>query len=319
MYKRMLTIFFVFIFSLSLPLVGKAQQLSAFQTSEVLERFATTIAAPVVKNGILTGEAVEDPDTLTGFAPLATVHYTAADPENAAGRSTEKIEHSYGVAKDGKPHSISVESQRWFDAHDCSAVTYDAVSEGKRLYLTFDCGYENGNTGKILDVLKEKNVPAAFFCTLYQVESEPELTARMIREGHIVGNHSDTHPDFSTLTGAQIAAQLEAFDNHMRQNFGYCAPYFRFPEGAYSEYALSEVNAQGFTAAFWSLAYADWDENNQKGADYAYDTVISRLHPGAILLLHSVSSDNAAAMARIIDGARAQGYEFYALTDLPAQ
>lgn len=317
MQKRISIVVAALLFSLSFPLGANARQLNADETAQILSRFTEATAAPINQNGILTGEDVADPDTFTGYSPLPTVDYTASDPENIAGRSMEKIEHSYGVARDGKPHSISVESQRYFNEHGCRAVTYDDKSEGKRLYLTFDCGYENGNTEKILDVLQEKKVPAAFFCTLYQVQSQPELTARMIRDGHIVGNHSDTHPDFSTLTGEEIAGQLENFDNHMRQKFGYCAPYFRFPEGAYSEYALAEVNSHGFTVAFWSLAYADWDENNQKGADYAYDTVMSRLHPGAVILLHSVSSDNAAAMARIIDGARAQGYEFYSLTDLP--
>lgn len=297
--------------------------LDSADTAAILSRFRSDDASSAPQTGILTGADTGDPNTYTGYEPLPEIHYAAADADNAAGLSRKTIEHSYGVAKDGKVHSISAESQRYFDEHGLAAVTYDRQAfetadktGNKPLYLTFDCGYENGNTAKILDVLKEKGVPAAFFCTLFQVKSQPELTARMIREGHIVGNHSCSHPNFSTLTGEEIAQELEGFDNFMRTQFGYCAPCFRFPEGAYSEYALSEVASHGFTSYFWSLAYADWDENNQKGGDYAYETVISRLHPGAILLLHAVSSDNADAMARIIDEARRLGYTFASLTDL---
>ena len=266
---------------------------------------------------IVTGDPTGTQDTFTGYEILPDVHYTATDPENKKGLSMKTIEHSYGVAADGKVHSNSYESQRFFDEKGFDAVTYDNKSGEKALYLTFDCGYENGNTDKILDTLREKGVTAAFFCTQHQVETQPELTARMILEGHIVGNHSVHHPNFTQISAEKMAQELEGFDNFMRRHFGYCSSYFRFPEGAYSEYALSEVNSHGFKALFWSLAYADWDEENQKGADYAYETVTSRLHPGAVILLHSVSSDNAAALGRIIDEARAQGYEFRSLEELP--
>lgn len=300
--------------------VAKAVKLNSDDANSVIERFNTTvIASSTPTNGVLTGEDTGTADTYTGFEPLSTVKYSASDPNNTKGLSTKVIEHSYGVAKDEKPHSISAESQASIEKSGYNAITYDKKSadEGKKyLYLTFDCGYENGNTFKILDVLKEKNVPAAFFCTLYQVKSEPELTARMIKEGHIVGNHSCSHPNFSKISAEKMASELEGFDNFMRTEFGYCSAFFRYPEGAYSEYALSEVCDKGFKVCFWSLAYADWDENNQKGADYAYETVMSRLHPGSVMLLHSVSSDNAAALGRIIDSAREMGYEFKSLEDV---
>ena len=301
-----------------LPAPGAAEvRLNAPDTRAVLSALAAAETGDPGAGMIAAGERTGTADTFTGLEPLPDVHYAALDPENEKGLSTKTIEHSYGVAAEGKVHSISFESQKYFDEYGYNAVTYDNKSDGKYLYLTFDCGYENGNTGKILDALKEKGVPAAFFCTQHQAESEPELTARMINEGHIVGNHSVHHPNFSQISAEKMAQELEGFDNFMRRNFGYCSSYFRYPEGAYSEYALSEVTGHGFRVCFWSLAYADWDENNQKGADYAYDTVTSRLHPGAIILLHSVSSDNAAALGRIIDEARAQGYEFRSLEELP--
>ncbi len=252
---------------------------------------------------------------LTGRKVLPPASFTASDPDNSKGLSTTKIEHSYGVAKDGKPHQISVDAQKYFSSTGYKAVCYDTKSTEKVLYLTFDCGWENGYTDKCLDILKEKNVPATFFCTLDHIKSTPELIARMINEGHIIGNHSANHADFSGISRQKMADEILGCDNYLRENFGYATSFFRFPEGSYNENALELIDSMGYTSVFWSCAYADWDVNAAKGGDYAFRTVTSRLHPGAIILLHSVSPDNAEALGDIIDYARANGYEFKALTD----
>lgn len=257
--------------------------------------------------------------TYTGYPALEPVTFTCSDPENSRGLSTEKISHSYGVASNGQPHQISVESEKFFESKNYKAVTYDTESQGKVLYLTFDCGYDNGYTEKILDVLKEKNVKAAFFCTADELKSAPEVIARMIKEGHIVGNHSTTHPSFDEISRSEMAKEIQDCDNYLRSNFGYTSSYFRFPKGEYSECALELVGSLGYTSVFWSLSYADWDTKAQKGVDYAFQKVTERLHPGAIILLHAVSSDNAGAMAKIIDYAIEQGYAFKSLDDLPVR
>lgn len=254
--------------------------------------------------------------TFTGYPALEEITLKCTDPENLRGLSTDKISHSYGVAKDGKPHQISVDSQSFFEAKNYKAVTYDTKSQGKVLYLTFDCGYDNGFTDKILDTLKEKNVKAAFFCTVDEMKSAPDVIARMIKEGHIVGNHSTTHPSFDEISRSEMTMEIQDCDNYLRKNFGYTSKYFRFPKGEYSECALELVGSLGFMSVFWSLSYADWDTKSQKGGDYAFEKVTSRLHPGAVILLHAVSSDNAEAMGRIIDYAKGQGYEFKTLDDL---
>ncbi len=255
-------------------------------------------------------------------APATDPETTAAKEDQTAGttkRSLSKkaIHHSFGVAKDGKPHSISVTNQRFLETGGFNAVVYDTKTQSKALYLTFDCGWENGYTNKVLDTLKEKKVPAAFFCTLENIKAEPELTARIINEGHILGNHSTKHPDFSKISGERMVEEIKTCENYLKENYNYSAPFFRFPEGTYSEYALEVVQSLGYKSVFWSLAYADWDVNSTKGGDYAFETVTARLHPGAIILLHAVSPDNAEALGRIIDEARAQGYEFRSLYDLP--
>lgn len=243
--------------------------------------------------------------------------FEVPDPDNSRGLSTERKEHSYGVAKNSQPHSISVQAQQYFSSLDLGAFCYDTVTKEKVLYLTFDCGWENGCTSIILDTLKEKNVPAAFFCTLDHIEAEPALIRRMIDEGHIVGNHSANHADFTKISREKMAGEILECENYLRSEFGYVPCFFRFPEGAYSENSLDLVNSMGYKTAFWSCSYADWDVEKTKGGDYAFEKVTSRLHPGAVILLHSVSPDNAEALGRIIDYARESGYEFKALSDFP--
>lgn len=277
------------------------------ETTLVATPLPVTAQKPVLQNG----------ETYTGLPALALQDFAVEDPENTRGLSTEKVGYSYGVAKDGAPHETSVQNQSYFSENGYQAFCLDTVSEEKTLYLTFDCGYENGYTEMILDTLKEKNVPAAFFCTLPQVEDNPQLIARMITEGHIVGNHSVKHPSFPTLTRIEMAQEIQGMDDYLRTNFGYSEPFFRFPMGEYSDCALDLVGSIGYRSVFWSVAYEDWDLDNQRGTQYAFDTVTARLHPGAVILLHSVSPDNANALGQIIDWAREQGYVFKSLCDFP--
>lgn len=242
---------------------------------------------------------------------------TSVSPEPMADGKNTKKSHSYGVAKNGIANEISVKAQKYFDENGFNAFCLDTKLKDKVLYLTFDCGYENGYTSKILDVLKEKKVTAAFFCTLPQVKENPDLIKRMIKEGHIVGNHSVTHPSFAEIGTEQMKEEINGMEEYLKENYNYSEPYFRFPKGEYTDEALNVVDSLGYTSVFWSLAYADWDLNNQKGEQYAYDKVVSRLHPGAVILLHSVSPDNANALDSIIDEAKRQGYTFCSLRNYP--
>lgn len=255
------------------------------------------------------------PETTITTTREQGVSETSISPDPVSQYNNEKKSHSYGVAKNGKANDISVNTQRYFNEKNFKAFCLDTKSKEKVLYLTFDCGYENGYTEKILDVLKEKKVNAAFFCTLPQVKENPELIKRMIKEGHIVGNHSVTHPSFAEISTEQMKEEIVGMEKYLKENFNYSEPYFRFPKGEYTEQALKTVESLGYTSVFWSLAYSDWDLSNQKGEQYAFDKVVSRLHPGAVILLHSVSPDNANALDDIIDEAKRQGYKFKSLRD----
>ena len=192
---------------------------------------------------------------------------------------------------------------------------YDALyiaEENPAIYLTIDEGYENGYTAKILDVLKEKNCPAVFFVTMDYVKQNPDLIQRMIDEGHVVGNHSVTHPA-AGLPSQNIDTQAEelmALHRYVKETFHYDMYLFRYPAGIHSDQSLALVQQLGYKSVFWSFAYRDWLTDDQPDPTAALQQVTNRLHPGAIYLLHAVSSTNTQIMGDFIDHARAQGYTF---------
>lgn len=190
-------------------------------------------------------------------------------------------------------------------------------SGGKQVYLTFDNGYEQGYTAKILDTLKEEDVPATFFVTGHYVDSKPKLIKRMAKEGHIIGNHSYHHPDFSIVSKKTMKKELEMLEDSVAKITDQeQMKYLRPPRGMFNEDTLKWANELGYIHIFWSLAFSDWDTDKQKGGSYAYDQVMNQIHPGSIILLHAVSADNAEALPKIIKGLKDKGYTFKSLDDL---
>ncbi|MED4015518.1 delta-lactam-biosynthetic de-N-acetylase [Sutcliffiella cohnii] len=187
----------------------------------------------------------------------------------------------------------------------------------KEIYLTFDNGYENGYTSQVLDVLKEKKVPATFFVTGYYLKDQPELVRRMAREGHIVGNHSWHHPDLTTANDVRVKKELQMVKDEYEKITGIKEMrYIRPPRGIFSERTMAIAKDEGYQHIFWSLAFVDWKTDQQKGWKYAYDNIMKQIHPGAIILLHTVSKDNAEALGKVIDDLRKEGYEFKSLDEL---
>ena len=210
----------------------------------------------------------------------------------------------------GKDHARSTFGKELTTPADKYGAIYLMPEEGNKIYLTFDEGYENGYTGKILDTLKEKNVKAIFFITGPYLEKEKDLIQRMIDEGHQVGNHTINHPSLPSLSDKKVEDEVLDLDRKFYEEFGKSMKYLRPPMGEFSERTLSITKSLGYTNVFWSFAYRDWETDNQKGKDHAYNTVINALHPGEVMLLHAVSKDNAEALGDIIDTAREMGYEF---------
>ncbi|RDI42209.1 delta-lactam-biosynthetic de-N-acetylase [Falsibacillus pallidus] len=193
---------------------------------------------------------------------------------------------------------------------------YKDSKDKKVLYMTFDNGYENGYTAQVLDVLKKEKVPATFFVTGHYLKSAPDLVKRMVNEGHIVGNHSWGHPDMTQISDEQIKEQLQKVkDETARITKQKDMAYLRPPRGIFSERTLKIAQDEGYTHVFWSLAFVDWKTDQQKGWKYSYDNIMAQAHPGAVILLHTVSKDNADALDKAIKDLKKQGYEFKSLDD----
>lgn len=196
---------------------------------------------------------------------------------------------------------------------------YYTGDTGKQIiYLTFDAGYENGNTVPILDALKKHHVPATFFVVGNFLKENPDLVKRMQQEGHIVGNHTYTHPDMSKIS------TKEAFDKELgelstlyqKTTGEEMTKFYRPPQGKYSEANLQMAKEMGYHTFFWSLAYVDWYQDQQPTREEAFEKLLGRIHPGAIVLLHSTSSTNASILDELLTKWEEMGYTFGSLNDL---
>lgn len=189
--------------------------------------------------------------------------------------------------------------------------------DNKNIYLTFDCGYENGYTIEILDILKETDTKALFFITGHYLESSLNLVKRMISDGHIVGNHTYTHLDFNKNSKEKVLSDIKRLETRYNELLGYKMSYYlRPPEGKASDTMLSFLNKEGYTSVFWSLAYVDWYKDKFNGNKYSYNNVINRIHNGAIILMHTVSKDNCSDLKDIIIELKKEGYIFETLDNI---
>ena len=216
---------------------------------------------------------------------------------------------SAGAAPNGPADS---ETLRKYDA------AYVGDGSDKVLYLTFDAGYENGCTEQVLDTLKAHGVKAAFFLVGNYLEKNADLVRRMVDEGHVVGNHTMTHPDMSAITDPSVfRAELEGLETLFREITGKDLPkYYRPPQGVCSEENLKMAQALGYKTVFWSLAYKDWDNDRQPTADYALGKLVPRTHNGAVILLHSTSQTNAQVLDELLTQWEDLGYRFETIDQL---
>lgn len=194
-----------------------------------------------------------------------------------------------------------------YDAH------YVGDTSRQVLYLTFDEGYENGYTAKILDILKDNDVKAIFFVTLPYLKDNPDLIKRMVDEGHIVGNHTNHHPSMPTVCGTEekFLSEFTDVENKYKEITGEAMPkYFRPPMGEYSQKSLAMTKNLGYKTVFWSFAYMDWDIHKQPEPAAAKEKILGGLHNGSIMLIHAVSKTNAEILDSVLKDAKSQGYVF---------
>lgn len=227
-------------------------------------------------------------------------------------------EHSWYFLpeKDEKPSRAEPESLELLKKYN---GYYLGDTKNKYIYLTFDEGYENGYTDKILDILKSNNVKAAFFVTVPYIKSNVGLVKRMADEGNLVCNHSNTHPSMAKITDEKkFAWEIKSTEETYKEKTGYeMSKFFRPPMGKYSELSLEYTKKLGYKTIFWSLAYRDWLKDDQPNPERSKTLLLKRTHPGGIYLLHAVSKTNADILDSLIKDWKAKGYEFKTLNDLP--
>lgn len=253
---------------------------------------------------------------LLTLAYAGGVGFAKASPWNEVLPVSGQAGTGWGLSfqEEGKPPvtDMTADALLDFDAY-CMEKTDEKI-----LYLTFDCGFENGNTPAILDALKKHQVPAAFFVVGHYIESSPELVQRMVDEGHTVANHTYHHPDMTRIHDRDAFSQeLTSLEALYKETTGQTmVKYYRPPQGLYSEASLKMARDLGCKTFFWSLAYVDWQQDNQPSHEEAFQKLLSRVHPGAIVLLHNTSRTNGEIIDELLTRWEEMGYEFRELNEL---
>lgn len=219
---------------------------------------------------------------------------------------------SFGEPGTQSVGNASSEDLAWYDAY------YVGSDDEKVIYLTFDCGYENGNTEPILDALKKHDVQATFFVVGHFLETAPEMVKRMVEEGHTVGNHTYHHPDMPTISDQEaFRKELDDVAALFAEITGTeLSSYYRPPQGKCNVENLRMAQEMGYHTIFWSLAYVDWDQDNQPGHEEAFSKLTGRVHPGAVVLLHNTSQTNGEILDELLTRWEEMGYTFRPLSEL---
>ncbi len=237
---------------------------------------------------------------------------SSIDPDTLPNKKME-----WWIKREDNHATPSAQEEVDLSRYDAWYVKTHLKEREKPVFLTFDCGYENGYTASILDVLKKHKAPGAFFLCRHYIEDQPELVKRMKKEGHIVGNHTSHHVCMPETDSRKVREEITDNANYMKEATGYeMDRFFRPPKGEYSERTLQITKDIGYTTVFWSMAYLDYDVDNQPGSDYVINHFEKYIHPGAIPLIHNISKSNAEALDTVLTNLEKEGYTFHSLSDL---
>lgn len=237
-------------------------------------------------------------------------------------KHTTQTSYSWYVKRNSEHLQPELDTPLSFiENYSCYYVDKNADDTDKVVYFTFDAGYENGNIEKILDILKTHNATGTFFILENLIDRNPELVNRMANDGHIVANHTSSHPDMSKIRNIdEFAAQLNGLADKYEELTGHTMlKYYRPPEGRFSEENLQFLEQLGYKTILWSFAYADWDNQKQPSEEYALKKILDNVHNGAIILLHPTSTTNAAIMDKLLTELENQGYRFGRITEIKKQ
>lgn len=294
---------------------------SAAQDTEEIQTEDTGVEAGTVPSEVEIGESdVQKEDTAEEETPEAE----DTEEEEPAAEKKEPPEGfeltlasedwglSFGESGTQPVGNASAEDLAWYDAY------YVGDDSEKVIYLTFDCGYENGNTEPILDALKKHDAKGTFFVVGHFLETAPEMAKRMVDEGHAVGNHTYHHLDMPTISDMEtFQKEMDDVANLFQEITGAeLSPYYRPPQGKCNVSNLEMAQELGYSTIFWSLAHVDWNQDSQPSHEEALNKLTSRIHPGAIVLLHNTSSTNGEILDELLTKWEEMGYSFRPLSDL---
>ena len=277
-----------------------------------------------IKQWLHTGKIIRETDFLTCCVVLiacffvgAAIHcHTEQEHLETSGQirhpETENWGLGFGQTGEKPTGNVSAEELKKYHA------AYMDPTDEKVIYLTFDAGYENGNTPRILDALKKHQAPATFFVVGNFISDNPDLIRRMVSEGHTVGNHTMTHPDMSGISSKDdFQKQLDGVEKLYESVTGeQMTKFYRPPQGIYSTTNLTMAKELGYSTFFWSLAYVDWIQDQQPSREEAFQKLLARIHPGAIVLLHNTSSTNGLILDDLLTKWEEMGYRFCSLKEL---
>lgn len=266
--------------------------------------------SPTASSDAVSGEGTVEPSAFATTEDILNKDYSALPTVCNSWWFKRNQEH----LPSGAQEDIDIAKYRaiYKDDHAMNGKEVDKV-----IYLTFDCGYENGYTEGMLDTLAKHNAKATFFVTQTYIRDTLDTVKRMKEEGHMVGNHTVTHPNLSDASVEKIKEEIVGCQEYMKEATGYeMDAYFRPPKGEYSEYLLQVAKDLGYTTVFWSLAYLDYDVDNQPSVDHVIEHWGKYYHPGAIPLIHNVSSANAAALDTVLTNLENEGYRFGTLDEI---
>ena len=279
-----------------------------------------------IKQWLHTGKIIRETDFLTCCVVLiacffvgAAIHcHTEQEHLETSGQilhpETENWGLGFGQTGEKPTGNVSAEELKKYHA------AYMDPTDEKVIYLTFDAGYENGNTPAILEALKKHDVKATFFVVGHFLETSPDLVRKMVEEGHTVGNHTYHHPDMSEIADVS-SFQKEVEDVKLLYEEitdKEMVKFYRPPQGKYSESNLKMAKELGYYTFFWSLAYVDWNPDNQPTKEEAFEKLTGRIHPGAIVLLHNTSKTNGEILDELLTKWEEMGYHFGTLDELIA-
>lgn len=229
-----------------------------------------------------------------------------------ANTDTEKCAWGFTRGKEHAQPNLDSKPLKILEKHNGIAI---GNKDSKKIYLTFDCGYEAGYTTKILETLKKTNVSATFFITAHYLNTAEDLVMQMLKDGHDVGNHTVNHKDITALSDETLKEEIMNLHIAVQEKTGYEMKYFRPPKGEFNEKSIEFVKNLGYTSVLWSNAYDDWNTSNQGRFEYGKKKLLDNLHNGCIILLHSTSEDNMILLEDFINEAKNMGYTFSSLNE----